>query len=343
MKTLHFSPEEMLTFDQILATIVHLGNVKFVFQPQTESISIEGKSGKSTIATLARLLQVDSGQLERTLCGRTITANREVMRKDHNVQQAEAGRDAFAKAIYERLFDKVVSVVNRALKVEPKGYHGQQRQCAVIGVLDIYGFEVLECNSFEQFCINYCNERLQQLFISLVLRQEQEEYAREGIEWSHIEYFDNMAICSLVDNNKTGMFATFDDSCLAVGRIDDKLLLETMDKRYKSDQFYDSRRKSPAEKSLRHDRNFLIKHYAGPVTYDIEGFIEKNRDTLFQDFKRLLYSSKNRVISGIWLYSFSPWLIAIFFYRDVARRLQKHQGSEQTSGDRWPSIQNLHE
>lgn len=295
MKTLQFTSEEIVTFDQILAAIIYLGNVQFV--SDSESISVDSKC-KSSLKTLAQLLKVNTDQLERTLCGRTITANREVMRKDHNVQQAESGRDAFAKAIYERLFNKVVDVVNRALTVVDRGYHNRQRQCAVIGVLDIYGFEVLENNSFEQFCINYCNERLHQLFISLVLKQEQEEYAREGIEWSHIEYFDNMPICSLVDNQKTGMFPTFDDSCLAVGRIDDKLLLETMDKRYKSNEFYDSRRKSPTDKAMQHDRNFRIKHYAGPVTYDIDGFIEKNRDSLFQDFKRLLFSSKNKVISG---------------------------------------------
>ena len=298
MKTLQFSADEISTFDQILAAIIHLGNVQFIFKPESESVAVDTKS-KDSVSHLARLLNVDKATLEKTLCARTISANREVMRKEHTVEQAESGRDAFAKAIYERLFNSVVEGVNRALTINSDGQRGnRQSQCAVIGVLDIYGFEVLENNSFEQFCINYCNEKLQQLFISLVLKQEQEEYAKEGIEWSHIEYFDNAPICSMVDSQKRGILATLDDSCLAVGKIDDKLLLESLDERFKVDKYYDSRRKSPTDKTLVHHQHFRIQHYAGPVTYDITGFIEKNRDTLFQDFKRLLYSSKNLVIKG---------------------------------------------
>ena len=306
MKTLQFSAEEILAFDQILAAIIHLGNVQFEFRADTESIAVVSKS-KGAVSNLAKLLSVEAASVEKTLCARTISANREVMRKEHTVQQAESGRDAFAKAIYERLFNKVVEGVNRALTMDGSNISAQSRRSfggkrtfLRYSFVDIYGFEVLESNSFEQFCINYCNERLQQLFISLVLKQEQEEYAKEGIEWSHIEYFDNAPICSLVDSQKNGILAALDDSCLAVGKIDDNLLLESMDGRFKGDKHYDSRRKSPADKTLVHSQHFRIRHYAGPVTYDVTGFIEKNRDTLFQDFKRLLYSSKNKVISGIY-------------------------------------------
>ncbi|XP_017482832.1 PREDICTED: unconventional myosin-Id-like [Rhagoletis zephyria] len=306
MKTLQFSAEEILAFDQILAAIIHLGNVQFEFRADTESIAVVSKS-KGAVSNLAKLLSVEAASVEKTLCARTISANREVMRKEHTVQQAESGRDAFAKAIYERLFNKVVEGVNRALTMDGSNISAQSRRSfggkrtfLRYSFVDIYGFEVLESNSFEQFCINYCNERLQQLFISLVLKQEQEEYAKEGIEWSHIEYFDNAPICSLVDSQKNGILAALDDSCLAVGKIDDNLLLESMDGRFKGDKHYDSRRKSPADKTLVHSQHFRIRHYAGPVTYDVTGFIEKNRDTLFQDFKRLLYSSKNKVISVMW-------------------------------------------
>lgn len=318
MKTLQFTSEEILTIDQILAAIIHLGNVHFVSNTN-ETIAIDSKS-KQSVKQVAYLLSIKLEQLEKTLCSRTITANREIMHKDHDISQAETGRDAFAKAIYERLFDKVVQDVNRALMIDHNANPNYQqtlhsRQCAVIGVLDIYGFEVLEQNSFEQFCINYCNERLQQLFIGLVLKQEQEEYAREGIGWVYIDYFDNAPICSLMDNSKMGIFATMDDSCLAVGTINDQLLLEAMDKKYKDNKYYDSRRKSPADKTLEHDKYFRIKHYAGPVTYDIKDFIEKNRDTLFQDFKRLLFSSQNKVISGkIFLIYLSKIKINVFIF-----------------------------
>lgn len=189
MKTLQFSAEEILAFDQILAAIIHLGNVQFEFKADTESIAVQSKS-KSAVSNLAKLLSVDESTVVKTLCARTISANREVMRKEHTVQQAESGRDAFAKAIYERLFNKVVEGVNRALTMDDSTVSAQSRRSfggkrtfLRYSFVDIYGFEVLENNSFEQFCINYCNERLQQLFISLVLKQEQEEYAKEGIEW----------------------------------------------------------------------------------------------------------------------------------------------------------------
>ena len=122
----------------------------------------------------------------------------QVMRKPHTMNGADTSRDSFAKALYDRLFSWIVGHVNSAidpaLTESAKHLKGK-----VIGVLDIYGFEVFDNNSFEQFCINYCNEKLQQLFIELVLKQQQEEYEREGIEWIHIDYFNNQIICELID------------------------------------------------------------------------------------------------------------------------------------------------
>lgn len=135
MKTLQFSAEEIQTIDQILAAIIHLGNVRFVFKPDTESVSIDGQT-KAAVTSMAKLLSVDQAALEKTLCARTISANREVMRKEHTVAQAESGRDSFAKNIYNKVFNKVVDGVNRALTVadlDAGGFNNRQRQCAVIG------------------------------------------------------------------------------------------------------------------------------------------------------------------------------------------------------------------
>ncbi len=106
---------------------------------------------------------------------------------------------------------------------------GVHRNSTVIGVLDIYGFEVFDNNSFEQFCINYCNEKLQQLFIELVLKQQQEEYEREGIRWVHVEYFNNEVICQLIDQPHVGIMALMDEACFVAGKTTDKMLLEAMD------------------------------------------------------------------------------------------------------------------
>jgi len=171
----------------------------------------------------------------------------------------------------------------------------------VIGVLDIYGFEVFDNNSFEQFCINYCNERLQQLFIELVLKQQQEEYESEGLEWVHIDYFNNQIICDLVDLPHKGVLALMDEACLNVGKTTDSMLLEAMDKKLKGNEHYTSRSiDSKENKNLVIGQDFVIRHYAGNVVYNVYGFIEKNRDTLFQDFKRLLYSSKNPIYKSMW-------------------------------------------
>merc|ERR1712226_1842231 len=143
-----------------------------------------------------------------------------------------------------------------------------------------------------------CNEKLQQLFIELVLKQQQEEYEREGIEWIHIDYFNNQIICELIDQPHKGIMALMDEACLNVGKTTDNMLLEAMDQKLKGNAHYSS--SSKTRKSLNIGQDFLIKHYAGDVVYNINGFIEKNRDTLFQDFKRLLFSSKNPIYKSMW-------------------------------------------
>ncbi|XP_013919325.1 PREDICTED: unconventional myosin-Id-like [Thamnophis sirtalis] len=146
-------------------------------------------------------------------------------------------------AIYERLFCWIVTRINAIIEVkdyDPR-IHGKN---TVIGVLDIYGFEIFDNNSFEQFCINYCNEKLQQLFIELILQQEQQEYQREGIEWQHIEYFDNQIIVDLVEEPHKGIIAVLDEACLTVGKVTDALFLESMDTRLGKHPHYTSRKEN---------------------------------------------------------------------------------------------------
>ena len=133
-----------------------------------------------------------------------------------------------------------------------------------------------------------------------MLQQEQEEYQREGIQWEHIEYFNNVVICQLIEQQHKGIIATMDEACLNVGKVTDATLLEEMDRKLKTHNHYSSRRTDPMNKMLSHSEDFLIKHYAGDVVYTIAGFIEKNRDTLFQDFKRLLFNSKNNFLKSMW-------------------------------------------
>uniref|UniRef100_A0A2P2HYR1 Myosin-IA-like n=1 Tax=Hirondellea gigas TaxID=1518452 RepID=A0A2P2HYR1_9CRUS len=292
---LGFSPATIDSIWRTVAAILHLGNLEFV--QDGDALKIKNKELTRIIADL---LTVKEEEVVRALVGRVIAARGEVMDKSHTKIEAEQAKNAFAKAIYERLFSTIVSHVNTAIQVRDEEQSSRYRYMTVIGVLDIYGFEVFERNSFEQFCINYCNEKLQQLFIELVLKQEQEEYLREGIEWQKIDYFNNQIICDLVEQNHQGIIAILDEGCLNVGKITDELCLEAMENKLKTHKHFTTRKLSPSDKELKHVEEFRVKHYAGDVIYNIKGFLEKNKDSLFQDFKRLMYSSSDPMVSGMW-------------------------------------------
>ncbi|NXH12018.1 MYO1G protein, partial [Bucco capensis] len=295
MATIGFSPEEVSSVRRILATVLLLGNIQFVAEGDGAAVE-----EPEQVLALAQLTATAPGSLRQALLSRTVAAGGgELIEKGHSPKEAAYARDACAKAIYERLFCWIVGRINASIAT--RGYdarlHGKS---TVIGVLDIYGFEIFDTNSFEQFCINYCNEKLQQLFIELILRQEQAEYQREGITWQSIEYFSNEPIVELVEQPHRGILALLDEACLAVGTVTDSLFLASMDTRLGHHPHYTSRKLCPTDKTMEFNRDFRIKHYAGDVTYSVEGFLDKNKDTLFQDFKRLFYNSADPVLRAMW-------------------------------------------
>lgn len=160
--TLQFDANDQDTVWRIIASIVHLGDLQFNI---TDEEKLQLKKSNS-VDYVANLLQVEKRELETALCERVIAARGDVMRKEHTETEATFGRDAFAKAIYERLFGWIVEKINAAIAVD-SGNYAKNYKSSLIGVLDIYGFEIFDNNSFEQFCINYCNEKLQQLFIGM--------------------------------------------------------------------------------------------------------------------------------------------------------------------------------
>ncbi|XP_058800038.1 unconventional myosin ID [Phymastichus coffea] len=293
MSTLGFTQVETQTIWNVVAGVLHLGNITFTLDEDKVNIN-----GDKALNDAAYLLCVNPTELKAALIQRIIAAGGEVMQKTHTLTEAEYGRDALAKAVYDRLFTWIVSRINSTINVTSNNIYKRYR--TLIGVLDIYGFEIFDANSFEQFCINYCNEKLQQLFIELVLKQEQEEYKKEGIAWQNIEYFNNQIICDLVEQNHKGIISIMDEACLNVGKVTDEMLLEAMDKKLVEHKHYTSRQLKPTDKELAHKTQFRIKHYAGDVVYNINGFLDKNKDTLFQDFKRLLFKSKNSIIESMW-------------------------------------------
>ena len=225
----------------------------FWFSAQEDVMII---TNQSQMKLVAKLLNVTESEMTASLTQRVIAAHGDIMVKAHDVRQAEFGRDALAKAIYDRLFSWIIERINKAIVVPAKSL--QKKFNRVIGVLDIYGFEIFDSNSFEQFCINYCNEKLQQLFIQLVLKQEQEEYLKEGIEWKKVDYFNNEVICDLVELQHKGIISIMDEACMQVGKINDEMLLEAMDKKLVNHKHYSSRQLKPMDKELKHKQDFRI-------------------------------------------------------------------------------------
>ncbi|XP_056300622.1 myosin IEb [Pseudoliparis swirei] len=195
-----------------------------------------------------------------------------------STEQACFSRDALSKALHTRLFDFLVDCVNKAIQKDQEDFN--------IGVLDIYGFEIFQRNGFEQFCINFVNEKLQQIFIELTLKAEQDEYVQEGIQWTPIEYFNNKVVCDLIESklNPVGLMSVLDDVCAtmhAKGEGADQTLLQKLQGQMGSHEHFSS-----------WSQGFIIHHYAGKVSYDVSGFCERNRDVLFNDIIELMQSSE---------------------------------------------------
>ncbi|KAJ3598205.1 hypothetical protein NHX12_001716 [Muraenolepis orangiensis] len=202
-----------------------------------------------------------------------------------NTEQASFTRDALSKALYSRLFDFLVDAVNKAIQKDREEFN--------IGVLDIYGFEIFQKNGFEQFCINFVNEKLQQIFIELTLKAEQEEYVQEGISWTPIDYFNNKVVCDLIESklNPPGIMSILDDVCAtmhAKGEGADMTLLQKLQGQISSHEHFSS-----------WNKGFVVHHYAGKVEYDVSGFCERNRDVLFNDIIELMQSSEFAFIKNL--------------------------------------------
>uniref|UniRef100_A0A5F8GZU1 Myosin IG n=1 Tax=Monodelphis domestica TaxID=13616 RepID=A0A5F8GZU1_MONDO len=252
MKVIGFSSDEMDCVHRILAAILHLSGLEVAEERLVDHV--------------ARLTATPRDLVMRSLLSRTVASGgRELIEKDHSAPEARYARDACAKAIYERLFGWIVGRINEVMEARGRDPRRDGKD-TVIGVLDIYGFEIFPDNSFEQFCINYCNEKLQQLFIQLILKQEQEEYQREGITWQNIEYFNNSAIVELVERPHRGVLAILDEACASVGTVTDRLFLQSLDTHHRHHPHYTSRQLCPTDKTMEFGRDFRIKHYAGDVT-----------------------------------------------------------------------------
>ena len=239
-------------------------------------------AGAPALATAAKLLGVDANLLERALTTRKIHAGGESIVSVLNAASACEGRDALAKAIYAALFDSIVASVNEALGSSGGDRGGGRAAATSVSILDIYGFEYFQKNSFEQLCINYANERLQQQFNKHMFKLEQEEYEREGIDWTKVDFEDNQACVDVIERRQMGILSLLDEQC-AFPKATDDTFAQKMATELSSDAKY--------ARDKRNERVFKVSHYAGEVSYDVDGFLDKNRDAIHPDLMSALMAS----------------------------------------------------
>uniref|UniRef100_A0AAX7UVS5 Myosin IHb n=1 Tax=Astatotilapia calliptera TaxID=8154 RepID=A0AAX7UVS5_ASTCA len=275
----------------IIASVLHMGNIKF----EADARGYAMLNNNQEMQWVSKLLGIPNQVLQQGLTHRKIEAKSEEVFSPFSVDHAVYARDALAKAIYGRTFSWLVNKINESLAnmVSNK----VRKQKTVIGLLDIYGFEVFSVNSFEQFCINYCNEKLQQLFIELTLKSEQEEYEMEGIEWEPVPYFNNKIICDLVEEKFRGIISLLDEECLRPGEATDLTFLEKMEDKIGGHPHFVTHKLADQKtrKTLKRG-DFRLLHYAGEVTYCVVGFLDKNNDLLYRNGKEVMRQSKNAII-----------------------------------------------
>jgi len=277
MVTIGFTSETISSLLRLIAAILHCGNITFTATHQSNS---QGMSDACSIdethsaVSAARLLGVSLRELEYALTYRAIRAGNEVVHSPLNKVQSEKACEALMKATYGAAFDFIVTQVNESISNQHAGGVGdQEERGASIGVLDIFGFETFEVNNFEQICINYTNEALQQQFNKYVFKLEQDEYEREGILWKFISFPDNQDVLDLIDRKHTGVLALLDEQCIVPRSNDHKFTRYLYAK-------CDSHARFEATSAQRVDYKFSIEHYAGPVEYSTDGWLEKNKDQL---------------------------------------------------------------
>nr|XP_021526956.1 unconventional myosin-Ic [Aotus nancymaae] len=305
LTVIDFTEDEVEDLLSIVASVLHLGNIHFCSRaPPTPITPLSRSAPRVPSAVLEGLKE---GGSEQHTCGRwgaqvwwcsspRLTPRPQLL-SPLNLEQAAYARDALAKAVYSRTFSWLVGKINRSLASKDSD-SPSWRSTTVLGLLDIYGFEVFQHNSFEQFCINYCNEKLQQLFIELTLKSEQEEYEAEGIAWEPVLYFNNKVICDLVEEKFKGIISILDEECLRPGEATDLTFLEKLEDTVKHHPHFLTHKLADqrTRKSLGRGE-FRLLHYAGEVTYSVTGFLDKNNDLLFRNLKETMCSSKNPIMS----------------------------------------------
>lgn len=279
MKVLLFSENEIDDIFKLLAALLHCGNIKYK-ATVVDNLDATEIPEHTNVGRVAALLGVPVQPLINALTRKTLFAHGETVISTLSRDQSVDVRDAFVKGIYGRLFVLIVKKINSAI------YKPRASARNAIGVLDIFGFENFDQNSFEQFCINFANENLQQFFVQHIFKLEQEEYNHEAINWQHIEFVDNQDALDLIAIKQLNIMALIDEEA-KFPKGTDQTMLAKLHKTHGSHRNY-LKPKSDINTS------FGLNHFAGVVFYDTRGFLEKNRDTFSGDLLHLISASNNK-------------------------------------------------
>uniref|UniRef100_A0A8C2Z6B4 Unconventional myosin-VI n=1 Tax=Cyclopterus lumpus TaxID=8103 RepID=A0A8C2Z6B4_CYCLU len=294
MKKIGLDDTEKLDLFRVVAGVLHLGNIDFEEAGSTSGGCTIKNQSSEALEHSAELLGLEEEDLRVSLTSRVMLttaggAKGTVIKVPLKVEQANNARDALAKAVYSRLFDHVVTRVNQCFPFESSANF--------IGVLDIAGFEYFEHNSFEQFCINYCNEKLQQFFNERILKEEQELYQREGLGVNEVHYVDNQDCIDLVEAKMVGVLDILDEEN-RLPQPSDQHFTDTVHNKHKNHFRLTVPRKSKlaVHRNVRDDEGFIIRHFAGAVCYETTKFVEKNNDALHMSLECLVSESKDRFV-----------------------------------------------
>uniref|UniRef100_A0AAY4E4Z7 Unconventional myosin-IXa-like n=1 Tax=Denticeps clupeoides TaxID=299321 RepID=A0AAY4E4Z7_9TELE len=286
MEMVGFLPATRKQIFSLLSAILHLGNIRYKKKTyRDDSIDI---CNPEVLPIVSELLEVKEEMLFEALTTRKTVTVGEKLIVPYKLAEAGTVRDSMAKSLYSALFDWIVFRTNHAL-FNNKDLEDNAKFLS-IGVLDIFGFEDYENNSFEQFCINFANERLQHYFNQHIFKLEQEEYRSEGISWHNIDYIDNTGCIHLISKKPTALFHLLDEEC-NFPQATNQTLLDKFKRQHEGNSYIEF----PAVM----EPAFIIHHYAGKVKYGVKDFREKNTDHMRPDIVALLKSSKNGFIRGL--------------------------------------------
>lgn len=291
MTIMGMSDEEIITIFRVVSAVLQLGNMEFRKERNSDQATLPDNTVMQKVCHLLGLSNVR--EMTDAFLKPRIKVGRENVTKAQTIEQVEFAVQAITKALYERLFKWLVARINKSLD------RSKRQGASFIGILDIAGFEIFETNSFEQMCINYTNEKLQQLFNHTMFVLEQEAYRKEGIQWTHIDFGLDLQPCiDLIESPRMGIFSLVDEECWFPKGSDQTLVDKLIQTHQGHAKFVKAdMRRTQSNKDF---AGFCLLHYAGKVEYNAAQWLKKNQDPLNENVVALMQRSQDAFVAGLW-------------------------------------------